>query len=60
MNCFEYLTIIEELGRLFEEYYRCEDNNIREQIYGEIKRLGTLLVENRNLPFSLLNSDSLL
>ncbi|MED1471663.1 hypothetical protein [Bacillus salipaludis] len=60
MNCIEYLIIIEELGRLFEEYYRCKDNNIREQIYGEIKQLGTLLVENRNLPFSLLNSDSVL
>ncbi|MGG3468687.1 hypothetical protein ABES02_14550 [Neobacillus pocheonensis] len=43
MNSFDYLKIIEELGRLFREYYHCNDTKIREEIYEEIQRLGKVI-----------------
>lgn len=43
MNNHDYLFIIEELGRLFKDYYNCKDTKIREEIYEEIQRLGKVI-----------------
>ncbi|MGG1676061.1 hypothetical protein ACIFOT_09980 [Neobacillus sp. NRS-1170] len=43
MNSFDYLKIIEELGRLLKDYYDCSDTKIREEIYEEIQRLGKVI-----------------
>ncbi|WP_176167358.1 hypothetical protein [Mesobacillus jeotgali] len=36
----EHLLFIKELGRLFEEYAHCKDDELKTEIYKDIQLLG--------------------
>ncbi|WP_162990354.1 TRIAP1/MDM35 family protein [Mesobacillus foraminis] len=42
----EVLIIIEELGRLFKDYKKCNDKRIRRQIIEDIRLLGEAIDPN--------------
>lgn len=39
----EHLLFIKELGRLFDEYANCEDNELRNEIYKDIQLIGKVI-----------------
>ncbi|WP_156488319.1 hypothetical protein [Fictibacillus phosphorivorans] len=43
-----YMKLINEFGRLFEEYIKCNDNKRKQRILDEIKQIGKQLKEERD------------
>ncbi|GLB59455.1 hypothetical protein [Cytobacillus sp. NCCP-133] len=39
----EYLTFIKEIGRLFNDYYKCRDEKIRLILLADIQLIGEAL-----------------
>ncbi|WP_199484495.1 hypothetical protein [Peribacillus glennii] len=43
INNDEALIFLEEIGRLINDYYRCEDHEIKNQIFKDIQLLASAI-----------------